>query len=186
MKKLAFALSFGILAAACAQPPVQEIAAAQAAINAAVQAGAEDYAIDDLRSSRDTLTMANTEVEAKAYKDAKVSALDAKAKAEAALAAVEVGKAHAKAKAEAGITTVQTILVDVNTLLANPKLKGTSPLKDAAKEMGSQVDLMKTSYDAGKYKVVCDNISALQNLVTDLKARAEEASKKAPAKKKKK
>ena len=184
MKNIALALTLAFLAAACARPPVQEIAAAQTAINAAVQAGAEDYAIDDLRSSRDTLTMANTEVEAKAYKDARVSALDAKAKAEAAAAAVEVGKAYAKAKAETGITGVQTLLADINTLLANPKLKGTSALKEEAKELGTQVDGMKTSYDAGKYKIVCDNIPALQNLSTDLKTRVEEASKKKPAKKK--
>ena len=183
MRTFCFILGFAALAAGCAQPPVQEIAAAQSAIEAAVKAGAEEYADQDLRAARDTLAVANTQVEAKDYKAAKLSALDAKAKADAASAGVETGRARFKAGVEAKLAAAQPALDEIEGLLAKSKSRKIEPLKQEAGELKGELGAARAAYDAGKYKSALDKFQPLDLLLSNLKERVEEAVRKGPKRK---
>jgi hypothetical protein len=178
MRMFYFILVFAALAAGCARPPVQEIAAAQSAIEAAVKAGAEDYADQDLRAARDTLAVANTQVEAKDYKAAKLSALDAKAKAEAAAVGVEAGRVRLKTGVETKLAAAQPVLDEINGLLAKAKGNKIAPLKQEAAELKGELDAARAAYDAGTYKTAMVKCQPLDSLLSSLKERVDEAGKK--------
>lgn len=81
------ALSVGIflIASGCAQkPPTQEIADAEAAIAAARDAEAEEYAPDEFRSAEELLAQAKSEVDNETYREARNHAIQAKEKADIA------------------------------------------------------------------------------------------------------
>lgn len=81
------ALSAGIflIASGCApKPPTQEIADAEAAITAARDAEAEDYAPEEFRSAEELLAQAKSEVDNETYREARAHAIQAKEKADMA------------------------------------------------------------------------------------------------------
>ena len=78
-----------LLAACSAGPPVQEMSDARQAIAVARQAGAAEYAPDDLRAAESHLNDALRNLSRKEYKLARVDALEAKSKAQSALATTE-------------------------------------------------------------------------------------------------
>lgn len=161
--------------AACSRPPVKEIAAAHAAINAAVKAGAEDYAIDQLRSARDTLTAANTQVESKDYRGAEVSAVDARARAEEALAYVEQGRAEAKKEAAAKIADAKALQARIDAVLDRGGKKRFPALADEAEDLRAHLASTEAAFDEGRYRVAIQEAMASESLLTDLKIRVEKA-----------
>jgi hypothetical protein len=177
MKKLTSVFCLAFLAAACAKPPTVEIAAAQDAINAALQAGAEDYAPEQYHAAQDALTAADTQSEAKDYKAAKSSAVEAKQKAEAAVAAIEAGKAKAKTEAEARLATLTENMSAVSS--AASKVKDKSMLEEVA-TLKSEVGNAKADFEAGRYKAVLDKSGDLMSLMDNLKPRLETAVKNPP------
>ena len=76
----------------CAKPPEEEKAAAKAAMDAAVSAGADKYAAADLNAAKKVWDTAESQMNEKKYKEAKQSYIDAKAAFEKAGAAVAAGK----------------------------------------------------------------------------------------------
>ncbi len=99
------ALSVGIflIASGCAKkPPTQEIADAEAAIAAARDAGAEDYAPDEFRSAEELLAQARSEMDDEAtYREARTHAIQAKEKADIARELAISARAPKPAAAEA-------------------------------------------------------------------------------------
>ena len=102
------ALSVGIflIASGCAQkPPTQEIADAEAAITAARDAEAEDYAPEEFRSAEELLAQAKSEVDDETtYREAKTHAIQAKEKADMAREIALKAKAPKPAAASVAAT----------------------------------------------------------------------------------
>ena len=88
MMVLALALVF----IGCAKPPEAEQKAAKAAMDAAVAAGADKYAVADLQAAKKLMEAADAQVKEKKYKEAKQVYVDAKAAFEKATAAVAGGE----------------------------------------------------------------------------------------------
>ncbi|MGD8976095.1 MAG: DUF4398 domain-containing protein [Gammaproteobacteria bacterium] len=79
------ALCAGLLLAACAGPPVQEMSDARQAIQAAEDAGADDSAPMVLQQARDYLSSAEQKLQKRAYNGARVDARLAREKASHAI-----------------------------------------------------------------------------------------------------
>ena len=99
MKGIKYSLSMMIVVAlafvliGCAKPPDAEKSAAQAAMDAAIAAGADKYAGGDFDSAKGRWDSAESQMANKKYKDAKQSYVDAKSTFEMAAGNVQAGKA---------------------------------------------------------------------------------------------
>jgi hypothetical protein len=91
---------------ACSKPPEAEKEAAKKAMDAAIAAGADQYAPTDLEPAKKLWDNAETQVKDKKYKEAKQSYIDAKAAFEKAAAAVESGKKAAADQANAALNAL--------------------------------------------------------------------------------
>lgn len=132
MKYLVLGIAVALLLAGCAKPPEQEKAAAQSAIDAAIQAGANIYGKDELRGLQDGMTQALDEEKAqegklfKKYDKEREILAKVKADAEALTAAIPARKEEAKKKAIAALDAAKTAVADAKALLAKaPRGKGT-------------------------------------------------------------
>jgi len=108
---------------ACATKPQAAIDAAQAAITAAVNAGADKYAPAELKTIQDNLTAALDQVTNKKYKEAALALGTIKADADALLAAVPGKIEAAKTEAFGLQTAVQGALTEVKGLFDKNKWK---------------------------------------------------------------
>jgi colicin import membrane protein len=91
----------------CSKPPEAEQKAAQAAMDAAVSAGADKYAAADLDAAKKVWEAAEAQVKEKKYKEAKQGYVDAKAAFEKAAGAVEAGKKAVVSEATAALAAVE-------------------------------------------------------------------------------
>lgn len=179
-KKYAYFYSLiaaGFMITGCAKPPTAEIADAENAVNAAAQAGAADFAPNELNNAQNALADAKGKVATKDYKAALAGALDAKAKAETAQAAIAAGKEAAKAAAAETIAAVEGKLKEL-------KAKSAKMAGKAGAELKSSIKTIETEWT----KVVEDNMNGNYTKVTgaasDISAQIDELEKKtvAPAK----
>jgi len=92
---------------ACSNPPDAEKEAAKKAMDAAIAAGADQYAPTDLEPAKKLWDTAETQMKEKKYKEAKQSYIDAKAAFEKAAAAVEKGKKAAVDQANAALNALE-------------------------------------------------------------------------------
>jgi len=92
---------------ACSKPPEAEKEAAKKAMDAAIAAGADQYAPTDLEPAKKLWDNAETQMKEKKYKEAKQSYIDAKAAFEKAAAAVEKGKKAAVDQANAALNALE-------------------------------------------------------------------------------
>ena len=113
MKRFKFSVSFMMVLAlvlvfiGCSKPPEAEPKAAQAAMDAAVSAGADKYAAADLDAAKKVWEAAEAQVKEKKYKEAKQGYMDAKAAFEKAAGAVEAGKKAVADEATAALAAVE-------------------------------------------------------------------------------
>ena len=91
----------------CAPPPEAERQAAKGAMDAAVSAGADKYAVADLDAAIKILGGAESQMSKKRYKEAKQSYIDAKAAFEKAAGAVPAGKKAARDQASAVLASIE-------------------------------------------------------------------------------
>jgi hypothetical protein len=91
----------------CAKPPEAEQKAAQAAMDAAVTAGADKYAAADLDAAKKVWEAAEAQVREKKYKEAKQGYVDAKAAFEKAAGAVAAGKKAVTDDATAAVAAME-------------------------------------------------------------------------------
>ncbi len=112
MKHLRFSVSLLIVFTltlafmGCTKPPDAEKQAAKTAMDAAISAGADKFAIADLNAAKKIWEQAESQMNDKKYKEAKQSYIDAKAAFEKAAAAVEAGKKIAD-EAKVAMTTIE-------------------------------------------------------------------------------
>ena len=95
-----FAVLLPLALCACDQPPAKEIAAAEAQIEEARQAGAERFAPDRWREAQAALATARAKVQEKDYRAALSAANDAAEKGRLAVQGVATAKAHSVRAAE--------------------------------------------------------------------------------------
>jgi hypothetical protein len=93
--------------AGCAQPPEAEKQAAKAAMDAAVSAGADKYAVADLDAAKKVWATAESQMNEKKYTEAKQSYINAKAAFEKAGAAVPAGKKAFSDQASAVLASIE-------------------------------------------------------------------------------
>ena len=181
-------MAAGLLAAGCAKPPTQEIADAENAVNAAAQAGAADFAPNDFNLAQNALADARSKVASKDYKAALAGAIDAKAKAEAAQAAIPAGKEAAKAAAAEAIKSVEGKLKDLKAKSAKVAGKAGAELKSSIKSIESDWTKVLEDNTNGNYTKVTGAASEIGAKIDELSMKAVPAAKpaaKEPAKAKK-
>jgi cytochrome c1 len=172
----------------CAKPPQAEIDAAKAAIQAAVDAGAGDYAAASLRDAQNSVAQLDAEVQAQAkkfalmrsYKQAATLAANSKAAGEKAKADAEAGKAQAKADAEALLAQAKTALDEATAALkAAPKGKGTEmdlkAMENDLMTVGSQIAEGEAAHAAGKYLESKAKFESALNASNNVKNMVEQA-----------
>ncbi len=108
---------------ACSKPPEAEKEAAQKAMNAAISAGADQYAPADLEPAKKLWDTAENQMKEKKYKEAKQSYLDARAAFEKAAAAVEKGKQAAVEQANAALNALDEQWKNLNRLAKKTEKK---------------------------------------------------------------
>jgi len=172
----------------CAKPPQAEIDAAKAAIQAAVDAGAGEYAAASLRDAQNAVASLDAEVQAqtkkfalmRSYKQAATLAATAKAAGEKAKVDAEAGKAQAKADAEALLAQAKTALEEATAALkAAPKGKGTDmdikAMENDLMTVGSQIAEGEAAHVAGKYLESKAKFEAALNASNNVKNMVEQA-----------
>jgi hypothetical protein len=100
-------LALGMSLAGCSKPPEAEKEAAKRAMEGAISAGADKYAIADLEAAKKIWESAESQMKEKKYKEAKQNYIDAKAAFEKAAAAVETGKKAAADQAGAALKALE-------------------------------------------------------------------------------
>lgn len=179
-KKLGFILASLMVLAACAQPPKQEQADAEAALQTATAAGAEEFAAEDLSMAQEALADAKAKMESKDYKGAKASFLDAKSKADAATAAVEPNKQAAKTEAEERMKALETEVAALDKKVSS--MKGAAAQKAEVASLKEMWKSVEADVQGGHYTVAVDKLEEVQTKIDELKTALENA--KSPAKKK--
>lgn len=148
----------------CAKPPQTEVDAAKAAVQAASDAGAADYAAASLRDAQNAVASLDAEIAAqtkkfalmRSYKQAATLAAQAKAAGEKAAADAAAGKERTKGEAEALLAQARTAMETANAALATaPAGKGSKDEIDAMKaDMATVAQAItdgEAAHAAGRY-----------------------------------
>jgi len=155
MKHFKFSVSFMMVLAlvlvfiGCSKPPEAEQKAAQAAMDAAVAAGADKYAAADLDAAKKIWAAAEAQVKEKKYKEAKQAYVDAKAGFEKAAGAVAAGKKAVADEANAALAAVEAAW------------KGT---EEAAKKVEKKLKDKKEAWTADA-KAFGENLKAAKEMI---------------------
>ncbi len=148
---LTLSLAASVFFFACASAPKEEIAATQAAIQAAQTDDVRTYAEDSLKDATDTMAKATAEVQtqddkfalSRDYKAASDLLKQAKEKAAKAVTDAQANKAKAKSDAEALIASLTPMLADAKKALS------TAPRgKDTKAELVALASDLKTAEEA--------------------------------------
>ena len=145
MMVLALALVF----IGCAKPPEAEQKAAKAAMDAAVTAGADKYAVADLEAAKKLWESAEAQVKDKKYKEAKQVYVDAKAAFEKAAAAVAAGKKAATDEANAAVAALE---------------EGWKSIEDSVKKIEKKMKDQKEAWEADAKSFV-DGLKASKEMI---------------------
>jgi len=151
--------------AGCAKAPDEEKAAAKAAMDAALAAGADKYAAADLTAAKSQWDTAESQMNDKKYKEAKQGYIDAKAAFEKAKAGVEAGKKAMADEANAAITSLEN---GWNDLAATEK-KLEKNMKDKKETWEADAKTVGEGLKAAKDTVANDPAGAKEK-VGELKA----------------
>lgn len=181
----AFLLGALLFFPACGKPPTQELLDADNAVNAAILAGAEDYAPAELKIAQDALAEANTKLENKDYQGAKEAALEAKAKAEGASTAIEENKLTLMAEAESLLNALKPEVAGLQSAAAKLKGKGTEPVKADAAGLKALFNAAQNDFDGRDFKAAAEKLRDASIRLETVKAAAEAARQAAAAARKK-
>jgi len=182
------------LVCGCAKPPKQEIDAAKAAVDEAINAGAQDYATDQLKATQDLIAQMDSQVEKKEYKAAKETAIQAREKALEAKSVAETNKAKAKEDAQNASNEIKQNVDKVKGLLSEAENSGVpavdiNPIKEQMTSLETSMGDLDGMMTGEKYKEAIEKTNQLKGQltqieqgITDAKAK-HEAAKAAAAKK---
>jgi hypothetical protein len=186
---VAFAL--GIVLSGCSKPPEAEKEAAKKAMDAAISAGADQYASADLKAAKEVWDNAESQMTEKKYKEAKQSYLDAKAAFEKAAAAVEAGKKAVTDQANAALKALEDkwkkLRATANKMekkLKSKKQAWTADAKAISEGLAKSKEMIASAPSEAKAKL--DELKAMiDRWETTFREMAKSPSKPKTAKKKK-
>ena len=133
----------------CAKPPEAEKAAAKAAWDAAVAAGAEKYATEDFNAAKNLWNTSEARMNEKKYDDAKHGYVTAKAAFEKAAAAAAAGKKAVTDEAIAAVTVLE---------------EGWKNLETAAKGVEKKMKDKKEAWEADT-KTFADGLKSAKDMI---------------------
>lgn len=142
-------LALALVFIGCANPPEAEQKAAKAAMDAAVAAGADKYAVADLAAAKKLMETADAQVKDKKYKEAKQAYVDAKAAFEKATAAVPAGKKAATDEANAAVAALE---------------EGWKSIGDSVKKIEKKMKEQKDAWEADA-KTVEEGLKASKEMI---------------------
>jgi len=147
-----------VFTAACGgDPPEKEMQQAQAAIDAAVAAGAETYATEELAAAEAALTHAVAAVGARDYRLALNHALDSRQRAQNASKLAGEGMAAARAEANRTISRAAKGVEAMRTRLKSPDVprlpaRIVAAVRVSVADADKQVQEARTAFDRGDFK----------------------------------
>jgi hypothetical protein len=142
-------LALALVFIGCAKPPEAEQKAAKAAMDAAVTAGADKYAVADLQAAKKLWESAEAQVKDKKYKEAKQVYVDAKAAFEKAAAGVAAGKKAATDEANAAVAALE---------------EGWKGIEDSVKKIEKKMKDQKAAWEADAKSFV-DGLKASKEMI---------------------
>jgi hypothetical protein len=142
-------LALALVFIGCANPPEAEQKAAKAAMDAAVAAGADKYAVADLAAAKKLMETADAQVKDKKYKEAKQAYVDAKAAFEKATAAAPAGKKAATDEANAAVAALE---------------ESWKSMADSVKKIEKKMKEQKEAWEADAKKVE-DGLKATKEMI---------------------
>jgi hypothetical protein len=167
----------------CAQPPEEELKAAEAAIAKAQSAEADIYATEVFRNAKNTLADARAKVEKSDYEGAKASAIRAKELADQSASQAASSKSQMSQQATALVGRLATGLADARAALEGaPKGKGADENLDQLRSDLGQAEASandaKTSLGSGKAKDALAQAKAAEGKLTQVQSGLQTAMKK--------
>jgi hypothetical protein len=172
LKFLVITLGLALTVTACGAPPQADLDAAKAAVDAAVTAGAGEYAAASMKAVEDAQAALDAELKAqegnwlKSYTKAKELATAVKTAGEKASADAAAGKETAKNEATTAIADAKTLLTDAQALLDKaPKGKGTA----------ADIEAMKADLVTAGTNITDAEAALAAGTFLDAKAKAEAA-----------
>ncbi len=152
----------------CAKPPEAEKAAAKAAMDAAVAAGADKYATADFSAGKTAWDSAEAQMKDKKYEEAKQGYLNAKPAFDKAAAAAVAGKKAAVDQATADVAALEE---SWKGLVASAK-KLEKKMKDQQEAWTADAKTFEDSLKAAKDMIAADPLGAKKK-AGELKALAD-------------
>ena len=154
---IGLALVLALAFVSCAQPPEEELKAAEDAIAKAQRAEADVYATEVFRNAKNTLADARSKVEKSDYEGAKASAIRARELADQSASQAATSKQQMQAEATALVGRLATGLADARAQLEGaPKGKGADENLDQLRSDLGQAEASsseaKASLSSGKAK----------------------------------
>ena len=162
MKHFKYSVSFLMVIAlalvfiGCAKPPDAEKKAAEAAMDAAVPAGADKYAAADLDAAKKVWDAAEAQVKDKKYREAKQGYVDAKAAFEKAAGAVAAGKKAVADEANAAIAALEEGWKGIEAAAK----KAAKKMKDQKGAWEADAKAFVEGLKAGKEMIAADPLGA--------------------------
>jgi hypothetical protein len=175
--------------AGCASPPEAEKQAAKAAMEAAVAAGADKYAVADLDAAKKVWEAAESQMNGKKYTEAKQGYINAKAAFEKAGGAVAAGKKAASDQAGAVLASIEEGLKKVEAAvqtkarqMKDKKEAWISDFKAATEGLGKAKEMIAADPAGAKRKL--DELKAMVDKWENIFKEMAAAPAKSPAAKK--
>lgn len=176
-------LAFVVAVVGCGSPPQAELDAAQAALDAARQAGAETYAADAYNKAKNTLADARAKSEAGDYEEAKTAAVSAKSQADQARSLAESNKARIRDEAQAIVDRVSNAIGDARAAVDGaPRGKGAdSDLDQLRSDLGqaeASLGDARSSLSSGSFNNALDQAKAADSKLSAVQSAVQVAMKK--------
>jgi len=159
-------LALGMSLTGCSKPPETEREAAKKAMDAAISAGADKYAMADLEAAKKVWDTAEFQMKEKEYKEAKQGYIDAKAAFDRAAVAVEAGKKAFTEQADAGLKALEgawkklgTTAKKMEKKLKEKKTAWTTDSKAINEGLGKAKEMIAASPAEAKAKL--DDLKAM-------------------------
>jgi chromosome segregation ATPase len=180
-KLLILTLALGLaVAVGCSKPPQQDIDAANASLEAARTAGAQDYAPESLQQAEQAKQELDNELQAqqdkffKSYSKAKELAANAKTAADKAAQDANTGKETMRQEVGTAIQTARTDLAGVRDQLAKaPKGKGTAAdlatLSADLDGVDASLNEAQAAYDGQRYAEAKTKVEAANQTLSTVK-----------------
>ena len=151
-----FVSSLSVFAGCGGEPPEKELQQADAAIAAAVTSGAERYAAEELKAAREAVQRGRDAVTARDYRLALNHALDARDRAQTAMAETSGAIANARSAADMAIGSAVAAVGSATAKLAALEAARTAPRslaapREAITHAEARVQEARTAFEKGDF-----------------------------------